>query len=623
MPTFAATTSDCTEANTLTAPADNASDVQVLLNDDTISIVCLSGTFGLEADTPLSYTRGVTLFGLPGATLDGQSQTRILEGGALDTLSVQNLTFINGVATEGGMAVAGGAISAFGPVVVEGSRFNNNTSLEKGGAIAFGGPYSIEIERSTFVGNSTGTLGGAIFAEVGVEGVSITSSTFLNNTAVHGGAVYDTGSVNIINSTFVGNRATGTTGEGGAILARGGTVSFSTFLNNTASAPLDGEDIPGEAIYLEAESDSPDLDLTANIFAGLTLRPQLGVGSLPEDPGPFGQIRDGGANVFSTASEPDLPIPISTSVFSASVAQIFGASPQLGNNGGSTQTVALVTGSRAVGIVLADALALTTDQRGFPRPGAGSALRDAGAFELQAVIPGQVNGLAVTPGNTSVALSWSAASNDGDSPITDYVIEQNSGSGWVRVVDGVSTATSFTVTGLTNGTSYQFRVSAVNAVGSGVVSVVSSSVIPSTVPGQVASLSATQGNASVALSWSAPSSTGGSPITDYVIEQNSGSGWVQVVDGVSVATSFTVTGLANGTSYQFRVSAVNAVGSGLVSAVSSSVTPAAPTASTAPATPAVLAATGSSPAAGWLAGGAALLMALGSTLMVLKRRRFR
>lgn len=380
MPTFAATASDCTEANTLTAPADNASDVQVLLNDDTISIVCLSGTFGLEADTPLSYTRGVTLFGLPGATLDGQSQTRVLEGGALDTLFVQNLTFINGVATEGDMAVAGGAILAFGPVVVEGSRFNNNTALEEGGAIAVGGPYSIEIERSTFVGNSTGTLGGAIFASVGVEGVSITSSTFSKNTAVHGGAVYDTGSVNIINSTFVGNRATGTTGEGGAILARGGTVSFSTFLNNTASAPLDGEDIPGEAIYLEAESDSPDLDLTANIFAGSSPHPQLGVGSdLPPDPGPLGQILDGGANMFSTANEPDFVTLGGTSVFSASVTQIFGASPQLGDNGGPTQTVALVSGSPAIGIVPADAPALTTDQRGQLREG----LRDAGAFEFQ------------------------------------------------------------------------------------------------------------------------------------------------------------------------------------------------------------------------------------------------
>jgi predicted outer membrane repeat protein len=377
MPAFAAIARDCTEANTLTAPADNASDVQALLDDGTISIVCLSGTFGLVADTPLSYSRGVTLFGLPGATLDGQSQTRILEGGTDATLSVHNLTFINGAALDEN---TGGAILARGDVVVEDSRFINNSAPEEGGAIALGGglPYSIVIERSTFVGNSAGTLGGAIYTNAR-DGVSITSSTFSNNTAADGGAVYYTGSVNIINSTFVGNRATGTTGEGGAILARGGTVSFSTFLNNTASAPIDGEDIPGEAIYLVAEEDSADLTLTANIFAGIGNHPQLGVGTLPPEPENLGEAVDGGANVFSTASEPDLSALGGTSVFSASVTQIFGASPQLGDNGGSTQTVALVSGSPAIGIVPADAPALTADQRGQLREGA----RDAGSFEFQ------------------------------------------------------------------------------------------------------------------------------------------------------------------------------------------------------------------------------------------------
>jgi predicted outer membrane repeat protein len=421
-PALAATANDCTVDNTVTAPA-GATAIQTLLTLDA-PLICLSGTFTLAEPLTLGVSE-LTLFGLPGgATLDGKGGTRILErfgGGALSSspLTIQNLSVVNGFSTgEDG----GGAIAVERPVVLQNSRFEGNRTDGPGGAvfIASDNGYGVDAQDSTFVDNSgtdggaiyapgqvTSTRsvfsknkasdrGGAIFSGTGVSGSD--ASTFTNNTAAaDGGAIYATGSVDIVNSTFVGNRATGTTGEGGAVLARGGDISFSTFLNNTASVPLDGEDMPGEAIYLEAASDSPDLGLTANIFAGLTLRPQLGVGSLPEDLGPIGKILDGGANVFSTASEPDLSVPSSTSVFSASVTQIFGTSPQLGNNGGPTQTVALITGSPAIGIVPAEVFALATDQRGFPRPGAGSALRDAGAFELQAAeAPAPAPALAAT-----------------------------------------------------------------------------------------------------------------------------------------------------------------------------------------------------------------------------------
>ena len=100
-----------------------------------------------------------------------------------------------------------------------------------------------------------------------------------------------------------------------------------------------------------------------------------------------------------------------------------------------------------------------------------------------------------------------------------------------------------------------------------------------TAPLQVTGASATAGNSQVALSWSAPDS-GGSAITDYVVEQFDAdtSTWNILTDGVSTATSFTVTGLTNGTSYSFRVSAKNVVGTGTVSATvtATPVTPPAP-----------------------------------------------
>ena len=97
-----------------------------------------------------------------------------------------------------------------------------------------------------------------------------------------------------------------------------------------------------------------------------------------------------------------------------------------------------------------------------------------------------------------------------------------------------------------------------------------------TAPLQVTGASATAGNNQVALSWSAPDS-GGSAIRDYVIEQldSDGSTWNTLTDGVSTSTSFTVTGLTNGTSYSFRVSATNSIGTGTVSSTASA-TPVAP-----------------------------------------------
>ncbi len=75
------------------------------------------------------------------------------------------------------------------------------------------------------------------------------------------------------------------------------------------------------------------------------------------------------------------------------------------------------------------------------------------------------------------------------------------------------------------------------------------------------------GSGAVALAWTAPSNTCGAAITDYLVEyRTSPSGtWTTFADGVSATTSTTVTGLTNGTAYDFRVSAINVVGTGTAS----------------------------------------------------------
>jgi hypothetical protein len=77
------------------------------------------------------------------------------------------------------------------------------------------------------------------------------------------------------------------------------------------------------------------------------------------------------------------------------------------------------------------------------------------------------------------------------------------------------------------------------------------------------------------VSWGAPTSDGGSDITDYIVEyqQDGAATWSVFADGTSNATSATVTGLTNAREYQFRVSALNAVNTSATSGVSVAVTP--------------------------------------------------
>jgi titin len=183
-----------------------------------------------------------------------------------------------------------------------------------------------------------------------------------------------------------------------------------------------------------------------------------------------------------------------------------------------------------------------------------------------------------TPGNGQVVLSWSAPADDGGSPVTDYVIYEYPGSNTAATatpVDTHSAGTTATVTGLENGESYTFTIEAVNSVGNGPASG-SLSATPVSVPGAPAAGSATAGNGQVQISWSAPSTNGGLPITGYVINEYVGrstSGTLKTIATGSTATSDTIAGLTNGQPYTFTVQAINSVGKSLASS-SLSATPA-------------------------------------------------
>ncbi len=169
--------------------------------------------------------------------------------------------------------------------------------------------------------------------------------------------------------------------------------------------------------------------------------------------------------------------------------------------------------------------------------------------------------------------------------ITGYNVYRSTspgGEGSTPVKTGVTT-TSYTDTGLTNGTTYYYKVTAVNAAGTSPQSGEASATPQATVPSAPSGLVASAGNVSVTLSWTVPNSDGGSPITGYNVYRSTSpnsEGGMPVA--TSVTSSFTDTNVTNGTTYYYKVAAVNAVGASPQSGEASATPQAAVTVPSAP-----------------------------------------
>jgi len=118
------------------------------------------------------------------------------------------------------------------------------------------------------------------------------------------------------------------------------------------------------------------------------------------------------------------------------------------------------------------------------------------------LLPSAPTALTATVGNAQVSLTWTAPTGViAQAPITDYVVQfsSNSGSSWTTFSDGTSTATSATVTGLTNGTAHVFRVAGINGIGTGAYSTASAAVTPSVPP--PVTLNSGSGSGTAASKW--------------------------------------------------------------------------------------------------------------------------
>ncbi len=333
----------------------------------------LSGIITTALQTSgISLSNPVTIQG-PGArvlTISGNNVSRIFEVAAGATATISGLTIANGYSLSAAIASGGGVYNAGNLTLINCAVLNNSGG--SGGGLA--NANLLTVTNCTFAGNRSTGNGGAIR---NTGNATLSNSTFWDNRAFSSGAITSSGtnaapgSVLLQNCTVVGNSATDTAnGYGGGLNNYGVSTVYlanSIIAGNTAT---NGTDLSGPYV-------SQDYNLIQT--------PQ---------------------GAYATLSG-----PIANTIFNQA--------PNLGplaNNGGPTDTLALLPGSPAIdkGNVFGG---FTTDQRGIARPQGAAA--DIGAFELQFIPAIAVNnprslpeGSAATPGSVTFDITLSGAATE-------------------------------------------------------------------------------------------------------------------------------------------------------------------------------------------------------------------
>ena len=196
--------------------------------------------------------------------------------------------------------------------------------------------------------------------------------------------------------------------------------------------------------------------------------------------------------------------------------------------------------------------------------GAGEGPSSNEATATPSSLPSAPTGLGSTAGSAQVTLTWTAPTSDGGSPITNYRIYRGPSSGGETFLIEIGATLTHVDTGLTSGVTYYYTVSARNANGEGPQSNEANATPTAglTVPSAPRSLSALAGNSQVSLTWSAPATDGGSPITNYTIYRGLASGGETFLVQIGNVLSHTDLGLTNGVTYYYTVNATNGVGEG-------------------------------------------------------------
>lgn len=333
---------------------------------DTITVPAGTYTFSIPGtgedanatgDFDILSNLSITGVGSNSTVLDGGGLDRVLEihpgamvqiqgvtarnGNSSGILNRGVLTIINGIITQNSIgSFGGGGIynTVSGTLTVIDSTISNNNATSPDLSHGGGGIYSdgtITLNRTTVSGNTTTGRGGGIYNQDPTT--TITNSTISGNTALNGGGVFNRfGTVTFTNTTIANNIATD---NGGGVWNFSGTMNLKNTILASNTAATASDDCAGSRTSF-------------------------------------------GYNIASDSS--------CILVF---IGDLIGTNPMIGvlaNNGGPTQTHALLSGSPAIDLVPLASCNVSTDQRGVARPQGASC--DSGSYEHPPTLPAQCPG---------------------------------------------------------------------------------------------------------------------------------------------------------------------------------------------------------------------------------------
>ena len=394
----------------------------------------------------------------PGGYWSGSQGGAIYNNGALTSA---NDTFTNNSVYGGAVGgiyggAFGGAIYNSGTLTTTNDIFTHNVadSDSYGGGGAIYNSNILTTINDTFTDNTADSgYGGAIYND---NTTTITSNTFNQNAAIEGGGIYTTNAATVISSTFTSNTAT----DGGGVYSSsylGLTISNNTFYSNTAnygggiynevpefssitiySAILDStisgniSSLGGGGIYYDDANDTgPGILLENTIVAGNT-GPDPDIYGTVDTTSTYAPVRGSNYNLIGNGSGIINLSSLNNTNFIGTTTNPI--NPMLGpiqNNGGPTDTMALLPGSPAIGAGSVALLAvdvngnpLQYDQRGPGYPRTTNGAVDIGAYEDPQLTPtvsvvdngGTYNGTAFP----ATATVYGQSSLEGVTPTLDY-----------------------------------------------------------------------------------------------------------------------------------------------------------------------------------------------------------
>ena len=346
------------------------------------------------ADYEINITQDITLTAATTAFNNTLGASVLING---------NAKFIDGAGSYRIFTVTAGDVTIDNSTLQNGVADTNPCNNQFcGGAVLISAGAVFAVSNSSLTGNSAPNGGGGAILNQGTLNVSY--STFNSNTTRYGGAIYtyeNRAITTVSNSTLSGNSATGRLGSGGAIFHDEGTTSL---YNVTVSANDAGR--WGAGLY----SNDGTIFLNNTIVAGNT-------DSHGGDTSAKECATTGTQGIFTVTASLDTDGSCGSATTSASIN--LGA---LQDNGGPTQTHALLSGSDAIDAGVSALCAASPvnnlDQRGIIRPQDSAC--DIGAFEVCTVLP--VNVATEAELNNAIACYNTAAAGDYEINLTQNIL---------------------------------------------------------------------------------------------------------------------------------------------------------------------------------------------------------